>query len=1465
MAGNYHFLMDQKDIVLLLVTTVDSFTQERLINRDQRAQHKEQCAERLAAEGENGDGGTEVRYSDQAVLANLDWGIDALEEAINTSNTETKLARLDYAEKMLQVCAMLNSEQKTAGVPNFYLSAWANLNLSYLWKLREDVENSVLHVLEMFIVDPFFSRIDFAPELWRDLFLPQMSSIVGWYSEARHRLVMEAIPDSSDLSFTADLDQLLNESVIFSVRPDQIEKLHKLEGIYRQSLDENTRLFAKFYKDCMKSDSTGACKKVVPMMPIAEPPRTPLHEVSRSIPDYVKFGPILPKSAGFSVIASKDSARQDSRLTRVTSNTSQDLEEPIVQEPHNGSDVEKENDSDDGEEIMGTQVQPSMEKVRVETPKVLSSSSSPKSKTSSPKVSSPKPGKRESMPLVRLLSGRLRDNSASNSLPTSPHTFSDYRNSADSDGEAISLRRTRRANSSQSWRMSYERANTWASQNSENDEEDSSCISFPESEKLTSGSKPPKDFVCPITGQIFSDPVTLETGQTYERKAIQEWLERGNTSCPITRQALSASTLPKMNYVLKRLITSWSEQHPDLAREFSYCETPRSSFTPPSSKENTITSNVSSSLLLHQKKLPNHRTSRFAAGAASTSPTSVISQATVEAIINGLKPYISCLCTSENLQECEEAVLAIAKTWKDTKGDPALHSHLCRATVVNGLVEILSASLDRDVLRASIYLLSELISVDESIGETLTSVDSDFDCLAALLKNGLFEAIVLINQLRPSFTQLSANDFVPSLVQSILNNYECSDDFKLLVEPKDAALAMLEQILMGGDEGERTVNTLNLISADAISGLIKCMDKVEQRQSVISILLCCIQADKSCRNLIATRIEVSSVLELFHVGDDTARGICINFLSELVHLDRRTVCNQILQIIKDEGAFSTMHTLLVYLQMAPMEQQPTIAALLLQLDLLVEPRKMSIYREEAVDALIEALQKKDFPNSQIMAIKALLHLSGRLTASGNHCTEAWLLKVAGFEQPYNALVRAEKWIEHENKSAEKLEEEEKASATWERRVAFVLCNHEKGSIFKALEECLKSNSIEIAKSCLVVGTWLIYMLSLLPDTGVRDVARKSLLDEFINILQSSKNLEEKILASLALKTFISDPAALEGLGFYAKRIYRNLRKLKRHSVLVTDILKALMRSTSINAAELWSYNEVVELESGTNGEVLALVHFKTRLLSSHSDGTIKMWDTSKRSLRLIQEVREHAKAVTCLCLPSLGDRLFYSGSLDKTIRVWALKPEEIHCVQVHDVKEPVHGLTANSNVACFISQGTGIKVYNWSGSPKHVNFNKTAKCLAMFGDKLYCGCSGYSVQEVDLGKLVSSPFYSGTRKLLGKQTIHALHVNDNFLFCGGSSVDGTAGKVFSFPSKAVVGAFSTGFEIQHIAASNDFIFTATKCGIIEVWLRERISRLASIKMACGGHHKITSLASDIDGGMLFAGSSDGRIQAWALD
>ena len=57
---------------------------------------------------------------------------------------------------------------------------------------------------------------------------------------------------------------------------------------------------------------------------------------------------------------------------------------------------------------------------------------------------------------------------------------------------------------------------------------------------------------CPITHEIMKDPVILiETGISYDRKAIEAWLEKHDTD-PITRKQLNDKTLVT-NYALKSL------------------------------------------------------------------------------------------------------------------------------------------------------------------------------------------------------------------------------------------------------------------------------------------------------------------------------------------------------------------------------------------------------------------------------------------------------------------------------------------------------------------------------------------------------------------------------------------------------------------------------------------------------------------------------------------------------------------------------------------------------------------------------------------------------------------------------------------------------------------------------------------------------------------------------------------------
>lgn len=74
----------------------------------------------------------------------------------------------------------------------------------------------------------------------------------------------------------------------------------------------------------------------------------------------------------------------------------------------------------------------------------------------------------------------------------------------------------------------------------------------------------PRYFICPISLQIMKDPVTTETGMTYERDSIEKWLYHGsNTTCPVTKQPLSKDYDLTPNHTLRRLIQAWSASNGD--------------------------------------------------------------------------------------------------------------------------------------------------------------------------------------------------------------------------------------------------------------------------------------------------------------------------------------------------------------------------------------------------------------------------------------------------------------------------------------------------------------------------------------------------------------------------------------------------------------------------------------------------------------------------------------------------------------------------------------------------------------------------------------------------------------------------------------------------------------------------------------------------------------------------------------
>ena len=66
----------------------------------------------------------------------------------------------------------------------------------------------------------------------------------------------------------------------------------------------------------------------------------------------------------------------------------------------------------------------------------------------------------------------------------------------------------------------------------------------------------PKEFICPLTQRVMSDPVIIASGYTFERRAILEWFDEGNMTCPKSHLEIGHTNLCP-NVSLKRRIKEW--------------------------------------------------------------------------------------------------------------------------------------------------------------------------------------------------------------------------------------------------------------------------------------------------------------------------------------------------------------------------------------------------------------------------------------------------------------------------------------------------------------------------------------------------------------------------------------------------------------------------------------------------------------------------------------------------------------------------------------------------------------------------------------------------------------------------------------------------------------------------------------------------------------------------------------------
>ncbi len=103
--------------------------------------------------------------------------------------------------------------------------------------------------------------------------------------------------------------------------------------------------------------------------------------------------------------------------------------------------------------------------------------------------------------------------------------------------------------------------------------------------------------------------------------------------------------------------------------------------------------------------------------------------------------------------------------------------------------------------------------------------------------------------------------------------------------------------------------------------------------------------------------------------------------------------------------------------------------------------------------------------------------------------------------------------------------------------------------------------------------------------------------------------------------------------------------MRPNVVLTMNLIE--LRSLRINKLRLVDYSFISHYHASQTA--FCRVLWNLNLMAFCSE-TLKVWTGRGSILHLMQEVREHTKAVTSLAIFQSGERL-YSGSLDRTTRV----------------------------------------------------------------------------------------------------------------------------------------------------------------------------------------------------------------------
>nr|XP_043629685.1 putative E3 ubiquitin-protein ligase LIN isoform X2 [Erigeron canadensis] len=819
-----------------------------------------------------------------------------------------------------------------------------------------------------------------------------------------------------------------------------------------------------------------------------------------------------------------------------------------------------------------------------------------------------------------------------------------------------------------------------------------------------------------------------------------------------------------------------------------------------------------------------------------------------------VEKVISKLCFSEKLEEHEDddsTTIEITTVYEMLASKPGLKYSLLKDVILDQLLMALSTSKEEGVTRASVSILTSIVSSNRSVIEDIMKKGLNLGDLANALKRDVYEAAVLLYLINPSPNEIKTLQIMPVLIKIICSSSCYKSRLKsLFVTPTTASLMIIQVLVTAFDYSTNNTHLAEISSPNVILSLVNVPrnDNLEEIISLAAILVKCMRFNGQCRYHISQFTPVAPFISLILSNQEHAICAGLEFYHELLRMPRSSSVS-LLQQLREGGGVNIICILLLAIQQTQDEYKLLAASLLLQLDIQEESPDNNLNREMAIQTLFKSLTCEENLDIQQLAGFIVSNLGGTFAWTGEPYTIAWLVKKAGLNSTlHKNIVKTIDW------SDDTLQES--GTENWCAKVARELIKLG-NPVFIALERGLRSKNKRVSRDCLTTITWIGCEIVKGPD-DLRCSACDILLSTIEQYVHPGMELDERLLACLCIYNYTFG-RGMQKLTQLSEGVRESLRRLSS----ITWMAEELLKVADYYMPNKWRiscvHTQVLEADYSSSGAVNSLIYYRGHLFSGYSNGSIKVWDIKGQTTTLISDIKEHKKAVTCFALYEPGNCLL-SGSSDKTIRVWQMYERKLQCIEVITTKDAIQSLESFGEVIFVVTHNHKLKVFDSSRKVKDVLKNKNVKCIKASQGKVYIGCMDSSIQELSIGNNKQQEIKTASKSWrMQNKPINSIALYKDWLYSASTCIDGSRIKDWRKQCKAQVSIVpEKRSNVVAISVVEDFIYlnTSSSASNLEIWLRGTLHKVG--RLSAGS--KITSMLTAND--MILCGTESGLIKGW---